>query len=76
MAKSIAQRLTALEKTVAAFFTGSPRPRKAKAKRNTARKTNKSKTKKKTSRTKAVKAPARRKAKRGRRAAALPFPPG
>jgi hypothetical protein len=71
MAKSIAQRLAALEKTVAAFFTGSPKKtRKTKAKRKAAKKA------KKSSRARTTKATSRRKTKGGRRAAALPFPPG
>jgi hypothetical protein len=69
MAKSIAQRLAALEKTVAAFFTGSPKKTK-KTKRKAAKKA------KKSSRARTTKATSRRKTKGGRRAAALPFPPG
>jgi hypothetical protein len=70
MAKSIAQRLSALEKSVAQFIGLGPAKKKAKAKRKS---TGKAKAKSTRAKPKAAR---KKKAARRRSGAALPFPPG
>jgi hypothetical protein len=75
MAKSIAQRLAALEKAVAAFIGVRPRKKKASSARKRTKaakaKSAQGPTARKTAARKAT-----RKRKSGGRAAAMPFPPG